>query len=190
MNPPAADEGLAYLTFPSPLGELSLISSASAIVQLSFSALDPPPKPVTLGPAAALAAEARRQVDAFLAGHRRLFDLPLEPRGTAFQLAVWNAMLTIEYGKTRSYGEVARTIGANAGASRAVGLACGQNPIPLIIPCHRVVASGGRLGGFGGGLDRKRFLLHLERLGKPPRAVPQTAPAEKTGTPRQLSFDL
>ena len=95
-------------------------------------------------------------------GRRTTFDLPLAPAGTEFQRDVWNALLRIPYGETTSYGQLARTIGRPM-AVRAVGAANGQNPIPIIIPCHRVIGSDGRLVGFGGGLNVKRFLLGLEQ---------------------------
>ena len=96
------------------------------------------------------------------AGRRREFQLPLAPKGTEFQQKVWKALLDIPYGETRSYGEIARAIG-NPKASRAVGMANNRNPIAIIIPCHRVIGSTGKLVGYGGGLDKKEFLLNLER---------------------------
>jgi methylated-DNA-[protein]-cysteine S-methyltransferase len=105
--------------------------------------------------------EATRQLAEYFAGARRAFDLPLDLRGTPFQLRVWEALLRIPYGETRTYGQLAAQIG-HPGAARAVGAANGANPVAIIVPCHRVVASGGGLGGYGGGLDRKEFLLGLE----------------------------
>jgi methylated-DNA-[protein]-cysteine S-methyltransferase len=105
--------------------------------------------------------EAIRQLAEYFAGARRAFDLPLDLRGTPFQLRVWQALLRIPYGETRTYGQLAAQIG-HPGAARAVGAANGANPVAIIVPCHRVVASGGGLGGYGGGLDRKEFLLGLE----------------------------
>ena len=102
-----------------------------------------------------------QQLREYFQGERRSFDLPLGLEGTAFQLRVWNALLQIPYGETRSYGQLARELGT-AGASRAVGAANGANPIAIIVPCHRVIASDGTLHGYGGGLDRKKFLLELE----------------------------
>jgi len=101
------------------------------------------------------------QVCEYLDGKRRRFELALDLRGTPFQRAVWEALLAIPYGETRTYGELARAIG-RPGAMRAVGAANGANPVPLVVPCHRVVAAGGRLGGFGGGLALKKRLLALE----------------------------
>lgn len=105
--------------------------------------------------------ETARQLAEYFAGARRAFELPLDLRGTPFQLRVWNALLRIPYGETRTYGQLAALAG-HPGAARAVGAANGANPIAIIVPCHRVVASGGGLGGYGGGLDCKRFLLALE----------------------------
>jgi methylated-DNA-[protein]-cysteine S-methyltransferase len=106
--------------------------------------------------------DAVEQLEAYFAGERREFDLELDLVGTSFQRQVWEALLTIPYGETRSYGQVAEQIGS-PGASRAVGLANGHNPIGIIVPCHRVIGANGNLTGYGGGLDRKRALLALER---------------------------
>ncbi len=102
------------------------------------------------------------QLMEYFAGGRRTFDLPLAPRGTEFQQTVWAALRRIPYGETLSYGELARRIG-RPHASRAVGLANGANPLPIVVPCHRVIGADGSLTGFGGGLDIKRRLLALER---------------------------
>jgi O-6-methylguanine DNA methyltransferase len=101
----------------------------------------------------------------YFAGRRREFTVPLAIRGTTFQEAVWRELLRIPYGETRSYADVARAVGT-ANACRAVGAANGQNRIAIVTPCHRVVNTGGSLGGYGGGLDRKQFLLDLERRGE------------------------
>jgi methylated-DNA-[protein]-cysteine S-methyltransferase len=106
--------------------------------------------------------ETVRQLQAYFAGELEEFDLPLAPEGTPFQLNVWKRLCGIPYGETISYGELARRIG-NPNASRAVGLANGSNPIPIIIPCHRVIGSNGKLTGYGGGLPIKEKLLALER---------------------------
>lgn len=108
--------------------------------------------------------EAKRQIDAYFAGELTEFDLALAPHGTPFQLSVWRALCDVPYGTTVSYGELARTIGRPK-ASRAVGTANGANPLPIVIPCHRVIGSTGKLTGFGGGLDTKAALLALEREG-------------------------
>jgi methylated-DNA-[protein]-cysteine S-methyltransferase len=114
------------------------------------------------GPDAAPLAAAARQLTEYFAGQRTEFDLPLEMAGTDFQRRVWAALREIPYGETVSYGELARGLG-QASASRAVGLANGKNPFAVVVPCHRVVGSDGSLTGYGGGLDRKRFLLALEQ---------------------------
>jgi O-6-methylguanine DNA methyltransferase len=106
---------------------------------------------------------AIQQILEYLEGKRDAFDLALDLRGTDFQRRVWQELLRIPYGETRSYGEIARGLGLPLRAARAVGAANGSNPIALVVPCHRVVASGGKLGGYGGGLPLKRRLLALER---------------------------
>lgn len=107
------------------------------------------------------------QLDAYFGGELQQFDLPLAPEGTAFQQRVWSALQEIPYGETWSYGELARHIGRPT-ASRAVGAANGLNPIPVIIPCHRVIGANGRLTGFGGGLPTKEYLLSLEAESRAP----------------------
>jgi methylated-DNA-[protein]-cysteine S-methyltransferase len=107
-------------------------------------------------------AEPRRQLDAYFAGELTEFELRLAPRGTPFQRRVWAGLCEIPFGETRSYGELAESIGC-PGAARAVGLANGRNPIAVVIPCHRVIGADGSLTGYGGGLDRKRLLLAHER---------------------------
>ena len=102
------------------------------------------------------------QLEQYFAGRRKTFELPLAPEGTAFQLKVWQALQEIPYGETRSYGQIARAVG-NEKAARAVGMANNQNPISIIIPCHRVIGADGKLVGYGGGLERKACLLELER---------------------------
>ncbi|HSD67058.1 MAG TPA: methylated-DNA--[protein]-cysteine S-methyltransferase [Vicinamibacteria bacterium] len=102
-----------------------------------------------------------RQLGEYFRRERRTFELPLAPRGTPFQLATWRALSTIPYGETISYAELARRVGRPA-ASRAVGAANGANPLPIVVPCHRVIGKDGSLTGFGGGLDKKRALLELE----------------------------
>ena len=121
----------------------------------------------------------RDQLEAFFAGERREFALALAPAGTVFQLGVWAALRAIPYGTTISYGELARRIG-NPRAVRAVGLANGRNPLSIIVPCHRVIGADGTLTGYGGGLERKRFLLALESGGASPKvawALAQSATA-------------
>lgn len=111
-------------------------------------------------------AELRRQLAEYFAGERRDFDLALAPEGTPFERSVWNELRKIPFGETRSYGEIATALG-RPGAARAVGRANGANPIPIVVPCHRVIGSDGSLTGFGGGLETKSLLLELEGLSLP-----------------------
>lgn len=108
----------------------------------------------------------KEQLKAYFAGDLTGFDLLLNPRGTDFQLKVWQALIQIPYGETRSYGDIAEMVGKPE-ASRAVGAANGQNPLPIVIPCHRVIGSDGGLTGFGGGLECKKFLLSHEQINSP-----------------------
>lgn len=105
--------------------------------------------------------ETMQQLNEYFAGERKIFELKLNPHGTDFQLRVLEQLIKIPYGETRSYGDIARSLD-NPGASRAVGAANGRNPIPIIIPCHRVIGENGSLTGFGGGMETKRYLLELE----------------------------
>lgn len=106
--------------------------------------------------------ETRKQIDAYFAGELTEFDLPIRFNGNDFQNAVWRALYDIPYGETVSYGEIALRIGEPLSSSRAVGVANGQNPLPIVVPCHRVIGADGSLTGFGGGLETKQFLLELE----------------------------
>jgi methylated-DNA-[protein]-cysteine S-methyltransferase len=153
VGPPEATRVVA----PSPVGPLGIEARAGAITRITFHASDPP-APATLDD---VLVDACRQLDEYFEGRRRTFALPLAPEGTAFQRLVWRALTEIAYGQTLSYGQLAQRIGRPA-AVRAVGAANGQNPIPIVIPCHRVIGADGRLVGFGGGLDVKRYLLGLE----------------------------
>jgi methylated-DNA-[protein]-cysteine S-methyltransferase len=118
-------------------------------------------------------AEAKRQLMEYFAGERRMFELPLKPVGTAFQLKAWWALAEIPYGETRSYAEQAQRIGV-PDAVRAVGAANGRNPLPIVLPCHRVIGADGGLTGFGGGLPVKAALLRLEGALAPAEAAPRT----------------
>jgi methylated-DNA-[protein]-cysteine S-methyltransferase len=146
----------------SPIGRLLLVSDGDRLERVHFQA---GPRPVRaerdwIATAAPLA-PAVRQLREYFAGHRRAFDLALAPAGTAFQKRVWQALTAIPWGETISYGELARRIG-NPRAARAVGLATGANPLPIVVPCHRVIGADGSLTGFGGGLAIKQMLLALE----------------------------
>jgi O-6-methylguanine DNA methyltransferase len=154
---------------PSPLGPIDLVLEAGgAVVYLCFSnparrvprALERDPGGLVLDPAALV--PVRRQLEEYFDGGRREFDLPLDLRGTPFQLRVWAELQRIPYGSTISYGELARRLG-NPNLTRAVGAANGANPVSIVVPCHRVIGADGSLTGYGGGLDAKRRLLELER---------------------------
>lgn len=147
---------------PSPVGPLTLRSHDGALVACEFERRRSERADVPSGASDPILDLARRELDAYFAGTRREFTVPLRPRGTAFQQLVWDALRRIPYGATRSYGAIAAQIGA-PDAVRAVGAANGANPIAIIIPCHRVIGANGSLTGFGGGLARKQFLLELER---------------------------
>jgi methylated-DNA-[protein]-cysteine S-methyltransferase len=145
----------------SPVGPLTLVSNGAALTRLEFENPRYPTPPQPPG-ADKIIDKARRELDAYFAGKLRAFSVALAPQGTPFQKRVWDALLTIPYGKTRSYGQQAAAIGA-PNASRAVGLANGRNPIAIIIPCHRVIGANGSLTGYGGGMARKKLLLDLEQ---------------------------
>jgi methylated-DNA-[protein]-cysteine S-methyltransferase len=140
--------------------KLRLVASETGILGISFRPTGPLEGPG--GGGHPLLAEAARQLRAYFAGGLREFQLPLDLRGTDFQLRVWRQLLTIPYGETRTYAEIARAL-EEPGAVRAVGAANGANPISIVVPCHRVIASGGKLVGYGGGLTLKQRLLDLER---------------------------
>ena len=153
-----------HTTIDSPLGELTLVADGEALAGLYFARQWYRPDPATFGafvPATGVLAEAGRQLTGYFTGDRTAFDLPLAPRGDAFQRRVWDLVARIPYGRTRTYGTLARELGDPALAQR-VGGAVGRNPLAIIVPCHRVVGADGRLTGYAGGLDRKRRLLDLE----------------------------
>ncbi|MCW2866151.1 MAG: methylated-DNA--[protein]-cysteine S-methyltransferase [Marmoricola sp.] len=152
----------------SPIGELRLVAHDGSLVAVDFSPFEPTDARVAAGERHdddPVLVRTRDQLAAYFAGRLTDFDLPLAPRGTEFQRRVWDQLRTVGYGRTASYGEVARALGMTGAASRAVGLANGRNPIPVVIPCHRVVGADGTLTGYAGGLDRKRRLLDLEQEG-------------------------
>lgn len=152
-----------YHYLDSPIGTVLIAGDAEAIRRIAFPKNGRParPEPAWGHSARGPIGEAIRQLHDYFAGRRTEFDLPLAPEGTPFQRAVWRQLQDIPYGETISYGELARRVG-NPKASRAVGSANGANQIPIVIPCHRVIAAGGKLGGFGGGLRVKQALLELE----------------------------
>ena len=157
-----ANDPLSYSVMPSPVGDLLLVADDLGLHQIRF----------TQGKGAATIdeawvrddaalAEVRRQLEEYFAGTRKSFELTLVPTGTAFQRSVWQALTEIPFGSTWSYGELAQHIGRPK-AVRAVGAANGANPLPIVVPCHRVIGANGKLTGFGGGLPAKEYLLALE----------------------------
>ena len=146
----------------SPIGRLTLVATPAGLAGLYVAGHRHAADPEAFGAAVpGRLAAAAAQLEEYFAGRRTRFDLELDLAGTAFQRRVWAELLAVGYGETVSYGELARRIGRPR-AFRAVGAANGRNPVSIIVPCHRVVAAGGALTGYGGGLDRKRFLLDLE----------------------------
>lgn len=158
-------ETLFYFRSPSPAGPLFLAASSKGLVRLEFEG-----RVQKLGSATIRLEESKkaldpylRELDEYFVGKRREFSQPLDLRGTDFQLACWRALLEIPYGETRSYRDIAQAIG-HPHAYRAVGMSNNRNPIAIIVPCHRVIASSGSLCGYGGGLGLKRQLLDLENV--------------------------
>ena len=143
-------------TIETPIGPLTLEADENAVTAIRFGA-------GAVQDVSPLLDAAEAQLHEYFAGTRRVFDLPLAPHGTAFQQRVWAALRAIPYGETRTYGELAAAVG-NPNASRAVGMANHCNPIPIVIPCHRVIGANGTLTGYAGGLDVKRKLLALEGI--------------------------
>ena len=210
----AATATTLYSTMPSPIGELTLVSDGSALIGIYMTRQRPaPPNDGGIDSAAAAAAaaavavlpesvvragwvrddhalrEARRQLEAYFAGELELFDLPVTMHGTPFQLRVWEALRSIPYGETVSYAEIARRIG-NATAVRAVGAANGRNPVPIVVPCHRVIGADGSLTGYGGGIERKKWLLAHEgraRSSLPGERASVDAPASGPAARSSLS---
>lgn len=154
-----------WTVIESPIGDLRIVAAKGAVSAIDFSPFRTVPgRP--LGERAddePVLVAARRQLAAYFDGEAVTFDLPLAPVGTPFQKRVWDALSKIGYGETASYGEIARRLGMTAAASRAVGLANGRNPIPVVVPCHRVIGANGTLTGYAGGLERKQVLLDLEQ---------------------------
>ncbi|OBB99004.1 methylated-DNA--[protein]-cysteine S-methyltransferase [Mycobacterium sp. 852002-40037_SCH5390672] len=153
---------IEYRTIDSPIGLLTLAGRGSVLTNLRMvdQTYEPSRNGWTQNPRAFGAAV--EQLTAYFAGERIDFDIEFDLHGSEFQRRVWKALLTIPYGETRSYGQIAAQIGA-IGSARAVGLANGHNPIAIVVPCHRVIGANGSLTGYGGGLDRKRTLLDMER---------------------------
>jgi len=160
-----------YKTIASPVGKLKLVASDNGLAAILWQ--DDDPRRVRLGelvedPQHPILLQAQGQLREYFAGHRTAFTIQLDMAGTEFQKKVWQALLAIPFGETRSYADIARQLG-NPRATRAVGAANGRNPVSIITPCHRAIGSDGSLTGFAGGLDAKRYLLRLE--GKRERAA-------------------
>ena len=160
-----------YKTIASPVGKLKLVASDNGLAAILWQ--DDDPRRVRLGelvedPQHPILLQAQRQLREYFAGYRTAFTIQLDMAGTEFQKKVWQALLAIPFGETRSYADIARQLG-NPRATRAVGAANGRNPVSIITPCHRAIGSDGSLTGFAGGLDAKRYLLRLE--GKRERAA-------------------
>jgi methylated-DNA-[protein]-cysteine S-methyltransferase len=155
---------LFYKEMKSPVGKLKLVASSRALVAVLWEKERPNRvklDEMNLDPRHPILIETERQLSEYFSGKRTQFDLPLQPEGTEFQKKVWRALREIPFGKTRSYLELARTVGSPK-ASRAVGAANGKNPLSIVVPCHRVVGADGTLTGFAGGLKTKAALLALE----------------------------
>lgn len=157
---------LSFMEMPSPVGVLKLVATDTALVAVLWENEDP--KRVRLAELIEntqhpILLETQKQLNEYFAGQRQKFDMPLDFEGTEFQQKVWQALLTIPFGETRSYKDIAEQIG-NVKAVRAVGAANGKNPISIIAPCHRVVGANGKLVGFAGGLENKDILLKIEKL--------------------------
>jgi methylated-DNA-[protein]-cysteine S-methyltransferase len=158
----------SYTTIESPIGELLLASEDGALTALYMQQAPRPfrvPASWTRDPDSPVLRAAEAELQQYFSGERDTFTIPLAAHGNEFEQRVWDALREIPYGETVSYGEVARRIGAPT-AARAVGLANGRNPISVIVPCHRVIGANGSLTGYGGGLERKRYLLDLEAAGR------------------------
>jgi len=158
---------ITKLQIDSPVGPLTLLGEGDALVGLQMEAQDLSPASAAAVAAAtekssAILKTAVKQLQEYFAGKRRSFDLALAPDGTLFQRTVWSALAKIPYGRTMTYGELARAIG-HPTASRAVGAANGANPIGIVIPCHRVIGANGKLTGYAGGVPKKRWLLDWEK---------------------------
>jgi methylated-DNA-[protein]-cysteine S-methyltransferase len=150
---------------PSPVGELRIIGTDEAIQAIEFSPFRGLADGKPIGERDdehPLLTRAVAQLNAYFNRELREFDLPLDPAGTSFQRQVWDQLIGVKWGETASYGEIAHRLGHTNAASRAVGLANGRNPIPIVIPCHRVIGANGSLTGYAGGLERKQLLLDLE----------------------------
>jgi methylated-DNA-[protein]-cysteine S-methyltransferase len=163
-------------TIETPVGVLLVARNEAGIAEIHFERNGRParPDPAWTRDDGAFV-DLRDQLDLYFGGQLRRFDLPLAPAGTPFQMRVWEALRAIPYGQTRTYGQIAQSIGRPS-ACRAVGAANGANPLPIVVPCHRVVGSDGSLTGFGGGIEVKARLLRFESEGATPGEVPGSQP--------------
>ena len=158
-------ETLFFFRTPSPVGPLFLAASEKGLVRLEFEGrVQKLNGTIQLRESRSEISPYLDELDQYFAGERREFTMPLDLRGTPFQLACWQALVAIPYGETRTYADIARII-RHPNAFRAVGMANNRNPVAIVVPCHRVIATGGSLCGYGGGLDIKRKLLDLEQAG-------------------------
>jgi methylated-DNA-[protein]-cysteine S-methyltransferase len=154
------------MVMTSPVGPLELRATDDALTEVLFHDEEPPIVGDN-GESVPVLVRARRQLEEYFAGDRQEFELPLAGDGTDFQKRVWARLREIPFGQTASYGDIARQLGMPPGASRAVGLANGANPLAIVVPCHRVIGANGTLTGYAGGLERKQFLLGLESSKSP-----------------------
>jgi methylated-DNA-[protein]-cysteine S-methyltransferase len=163
-------DNVRFSTMDSPIGPLTLAGTGSTLTHLRMAGQTHEPDRADWVSDDGAFADVAEQLEAYFAGALTEFDVEVMLIGTEFQRRVWAALQTIPYGETRSYGQIAEQIGS-PGASRAVGLANGRNPISIIVPCHRVVGAGGSMTGYGGGVDRKQTLLALEKNRSPAQAA-------------------
>ena len=164
--PPTPRATTVWTVMPSPIRDLRIIANEQAILAIEFSPFRGLADGKPIGERDddhPLLRRAVEQLTAYFNRELRDFDLPLEPAGTKFQREVWDQLVGIKWGETASYGEIAHRLGHTNAASRAVGLANGRNPIPIVIPCHRVIGANGSLTGYAGGLERKQLLLEIEQ---------------------------
>lgn len=149
-----------YFVYAMPPGRLTITANDAGITRIDFGDV-PPATPDAVRRPSAITNTAATQLQEYFAGKRRVFNVPLDPCGTPFQLKVWNELKKIPYAQTRTYGEIAEAVGSPKGF-RAVGMANNKNPLPIIVPCHRVIGADNRLVGYAGGIKIKRYLLELE----------------------------